>query len=221
MHKVFVRMSLAWILGLLVGTPLWAAPGEDAGPMGMGVGLAAGYAMPSNSLYGGGLSGGLVISLGLMKNLAVEISAGYFGSNVEGSEDGLSKGKLTVIPIQLSLQGRFPLSGGRLMPFVELGGGYFLNSFTVDSELAGDWDRVGFTLEEKVEGSVGFHFGAGLDYFLSRNFSLGFGLKYCLAKMKGSWSLTDIAGGTEVGGDLKDLDLSPLMIGIRLRYIFK
>ena len=189
--------------------------------MGTGVGLAAGDAKPSDSLYSGGVSGGLVFSIGLWKYLALEIQGGYFGSGVQGSNEGLSKGKLTVIPIQLSLQGRYPVNEGRLMPYLELGGGYYLNSFAVDSDLVDDWERVGFALEEKVEGAFGFHFGAGLDFFLSRNFSLGLGFKYCLVRMNGSWSLTDNAGSTEVTGDLEDLKLSPLTIALRLRFVFK
>jgi len=206
------------VLSLLIALPVLA--GAQERPTGLGVGLMAGYAQPSSSLYSGGISGGILVSIGLMRYLAVEIQGGYFGSNVKGSEDGLSKGKLTVFPIQLSLQGRFPVGGGRVTPFLEAGAGYYLNSFAVNAGLAERWERVGFTLEEKVEGAPGFHFGAGLDAFLGPNFSLGLGLKYGLARMKGSWSLTDIAGGTEMTGDLGSLDLNPLSVGLRLRYIF-
>lgn len=192
----------------------------DAGAQGLGFGLAAGYAKPSNSLYSGSVAGGVVFSIGVMKFLAFEIQAGYLGSDVEASEDGLSKGKLTVIPVQLSVQGRFPFAGGRVAPFVELGGGYYLNSFAVDSNLAKRWKDVGFTLEEKPEGAIGVHFGGGLDVFLSRRISLGLGLKYSLVSMKASWSLLDDASGTEVAGDLEGLKLSPLMIGLRVRFFF-
>lgn len=206
-------------LFLLIGIPVLADAQER--PTGLGVGLTAGYAQPSNSLYSGSVSGGILVSIGLMRFLGVEIQGGYFGFSVEGSADGLSKGKLTVIPIQMSLQGRFPVGGGRLTPFLEAGGGFYLNSFAVNAGLAESWERIGFALEEKVEGALGFHFGAGLDYFLGPNLSLGLGLKYGLAKMKGSWSLTDIAGGTEMSGDLGSLDLNPLTVGLRLRYVFK
>ena len=68
---------------------------------------------------------------------------------------------------------------------------------------------------------MGFHFGAGLDFYVIQNLSLGLGFKYCLTKMKGSWSLTDIASSTAVSGELTDLELNPIMFGLRIRYNFK
>ena len=108
---------------------------EKEWPLGIGIGLSGGYANPSNQLYSGGMAFGFSVSIGFMKYLAIEITGQYFGPKVETSEEGLSKGTLSVMPIQLSIQGRYPLSGGRLMPYLELGGGYYLNKFTVDGDL--------------------------------------------------------------------------------------
>lgn len=189
--------------------------------MGTGIGLFGGYAQPANEGYAGSIAYGFNLSFVVMKNLAVEVTGFRFESDVEGSVTGLSQGKMAVMPIQLSLQGRFPMSGGRLIPFVEAGAGYYLNTFTLDEAVAADWDAVGFNLDESVENVVGFHFGAGLDFFVARNISLGAGVKYCIATTKGSWSLTDTATGTAANGDLEDLKVGPLAFGIRLRYIFK
>jgi len=201
--------------------PVFAQVPEQEWPLGIGIGLIGGYAKPSNESYSGGIAFGFCLSIGVMKYLAFEITGQNFGPTVEPSEEGLNKGKLSIMPIQLSLQGRFPISGGRLMPYVEFGGGYYLNKFTLDGDFAGDWEAVGFTVEEEVKSSIGFHFGGGLDFYVMRNLSIGFGLKYCLAKMDGSWSLTDDASSTEASGALEGLKLNPLTFGLRIRFIFK
>ena len=194
---------------------------EKEWPLGIGIGLSGGYANPSNQLYSGGIAFGINFSIDIMKYLAIEISGQYFGPNVESSEEGLSKGLLSIIPIQLSLQGRYPLSEGQIIPYLELGGGYYLNNFTINSNLTGGWEQIGFALEEKVESAFGFHFGAGLDYYVMQNLSLGLGFKYCLTKMKGSWSLTDNLSSIAVSGELADLELNPVIIGLRIKYLFK
>ncbi|MBM3296213.1 MAG: hypothetical protein FJY83_01285 [Candidatus Aminicenantes bacterium] len=214
-----MKRSIVLLPGLAFLFLTCALP-AGAGAQGLGFGFAAGYAKPSNSLYSGSVAGGVVFSIGVMKYLAFEIQAGYLGPAVEASEDGLSEGRLTVVPVQLSVQGRFPFAGGRVAPFVELGGGYYLNSFALDSNLAKRWKDVGFTLEEKPGGAVGVHFGGGLDVFLGRRISLGLGLKYSLVTMKAVWSLLDDASRTEVTGELDGLTLSPLVVGLRVRFFF-
>ncbi len=214
-----VRAVLVLALAAMVTLP-GALQSQEAWPMGSGIGLFGGYAMPANEGYSGTIAYGFNLSFVVMKNLAVELTGFRFESDVEGSTDGFSAGKMAVMPIQLSLQGRFPVSGGRLIPFVEAGAGYYLNTFTLDGALASDWNAVGFDLEESVENVVGFHVGAGLDFFVARNISLGAGVKYCIATTKGSWSLTDTTTGTSASGDLEDIKVGPLAFGIRLRYIF-
>ena len=214
------RAILVCALAAAVMLPT-ALRAQETWPMGTGIGLFVGYAKPANEGYGGSVAYGFNLSYVVMKNLAVELTGFRFESAVDGSLNGLSKGKMAVMPIQLSLQGRFPVSGGRLVPFVEAGAGYYLNTFTLDEAVAADWNAVGFKLDESVENVVGFHFGAGLDFFVARNIALGAGVKYCIATTKGSWSLTDTTSGTAVNGNLDDLKVGPLAFGVRLRFIFK
>jgi len=187
-----------------------------------GIGLMAGYAMPSG--YGGGLAYGASFSFGFSSNFGIEIAGLRFQSTVDepaeaDRETALSKGKLTVMPIQLSLVARFPLSPS-LTPYVLAGGSYFLNKYTLDSGVQGDWEDLGFTISEKVENSIGFHFGAGLDVFMSSKLAIGAVVKYCLSTFKGSWSLTDTVTTTEAKGELKDLKLKPFIVGLGLKYFF-
>lgn len=187
-----------------------------------GLALTAGYALPSG--YGGGVALGGSFHFGFSANLGVEISARYFQSKVdepeaEERETGLSQGKLTVIPVEISLVGRLPI-GSKLIPHILVGGGYFLNTHRIDPAVKSGWEELGFTLEEKLDNSFGFHVGAGLDFFLAPKLAAGLSVRYGLSKAKGTWSLREAAADIEAEGDLSDIDLKPLIFGLGLRYFF-
>jgi len=138
---------------------------------------------------------------------------------VEGDPEALSKGKLSVMPIQLSIQARFPISW-RFLPYLVGGGGYYLNRFNLDQEITDAWDALGFDIEEKVENAIGYHIGAGIDLFISKNIALNADVRYFITKIKGSWTLTDQIIGTETSGDLEDLNLNSLVFGGGLKFYF-
>jgi len=95
-----------------------------------------------------------------------------------------------------------------------------LNRFNLDEEITDVWDAFGFDLEEKVENAIGYHLGAGIDLFITKNIALNADVRYCIARIKGSWTLTDQIIGTETSGDLEDLNLNSLMFGAGLKYCF-
>ena len=178
-----------------------------------------GYAMLSEENYGSGFKYGGSLCLEITKNIAIELSGIRFQSNVEGNPEALSEGKLSIIPIQLSLKARF-LMAGRFVPYVLGGGGYYLSSFALDEGIISNWDAFGFDIEEKVENAIGFHFGAGLDLFVTKNIALNADLRYCIANPKGSWTLTDQFAGIETSGSLEDLNLNSFMFGVGLKFYF-
>jgi len=197
------------------------AQGEFAQPR-TGIGLMAGYALPSG--YGGGLAYGASFSFGFSANFGIEISGLRFQSAVDepaeaDRETALSKGKLAVMPVQLSLVVRFPLSPS-LTPYVLAGGGYFLNNYTLDSGVQGDWEGLGFTISEKIENSIGFHFGVGLDVFMGSKLAIGAVVKYCMSTTKGKWTMNETVSKIEASGELKDLKLKPFIVGLGLKYFF-
>ncbi|MFW6128840.1 MAG: OmpW family outer membrane protein [Candidatus Aminicenantaceae bacterium] len=181
-------------------------------------GIKGGYAMLSEAKYSGGITYGASFTFSIMEYVAVEVSGMMFQSDVEGDVSGLSQGSLSSIPIQLSIQGRFPV--GEIVPYVSGGAGYFLNSFTLNEELVNNWDSLGFDIEESVDPSFGFHFGAGVDVFFSPNIGLNLDFKYCIASMEGSWKLTDQATSTEVSGTLSDLNLNSMIFTAGLKFCF-
>jgi outer membrane protein W len=149
----------------------------------MGVGILGGIGL-FNSYYGNGVSCGATFSYGFSKNIAIELAGLYVSGNGENDPNTLPAGKLTIMPIQLSLLGRFPL-GRKLTPYVLAGGSYFLNSFTLDSLVAAGWNNLGITLTDKAHNAFGFHFGAGMEYKLSQALSIALDLRYFLGKAKG------------------------------------
>lgn len=183
------------------------------------IGIMVGFAMPSEENYGSGLKYGGNLCLGITKKIAIELSGLRFQSNVEGDPEALSEGKLSIIPIQLSIKARFPMAGG-FVPYVLGGGSYYLSSFAVDKGIISDWDALGFDIEEEVENVIGFHFGAGIDLFLTKNIALNADLRYCIAKTKGSWTLTDQFAGIKTLGNIEAINLNSLMFGAGLKFYF-
>ncbi|MCX6557170.1 MAG: outer membrane beta-barrel protein [Candidatus Aminicenantes bacterium] len=185
-----------------------------------GVGLWGGYGLYGNSQFNGGVAFGASFLLGLGRNLAIEFAASYLGAGVESDANALSKGKLAAMPLQLSLQGRFPV-GKKLTPYLLVGGNYFLNSFSLDSTIVDGWSAVGITLSEKVAGAFGFHAGAGLELALGNSLSLNIDLRYFLAKTKSNWSMTDDESLVESSGTLSGIKLDALVFALGLKYFFK
>jgi len=185
----------------------------------MGLGLFVGGS--STSEYGGGLAFGANFYYGITKNIGIEVGGLRFQTTAKDTDDAtkLSKGKLAVMPLQLSLIGRFPV-GAKLVPYVAAGGGYYLNSFTLDAALVQSWDGLGIDLEEAIDNAFGFHFGAGVDYYVKPNIAITAGVKYCLAKTKGSWTMKDQVSSEETTGTLPDLKLNALVFGAGLKYFF-
>ena len=120
------------------------------------IGAMAGYAMPSEENYGSGFKYGGNLCLGITKNIAIELSGLRFQSNAEGDPEALSEGKLSIIPIQLSILVRFSIAG-QVFPYVLGGGSYYLGSFALDAGIISNWDTLGFDIEEDVENAKGFH----------------------------------------------------------------
>lgn len=184
------------------------------------LGLNGGYAMPSNSNYKGGIAMGFQLGFGLGEHFALEIGVSRFQGDVVGTADGLSAGSLTRMPIELSLQLRFPLGSKKLVPYIFAGGGYSLNSFDLDSSVSAPWTALGITLAEKANSAAAFHAGAGLDFFVSEKFALNLNFKYLLSSTSGSWTQTDIGSKAAASGDLSNISLNTLFINFGLKYSF-
>jgi len=186
----------------------------------LGAGLWGGYGLYGNNQFNSGMAFGASFLLGLGKNLAFELAASYLGAGVEGDASALPKGKLAAMPLQLSLQGRFPV-GKKLTPYLLVGGNYFLNSFSLDSTIVDGWSAVGITLSEKVAGAFGFHAGAGLELALGNSISANIDIRYFMAKTKSDWSMKDNESQVESSGTLSGIKLDALVFALGVKYFFK
>jgi outer membrane protein W len=201
---------------ILASTPSLFGETRPSTPR-ISLGLIGGYI--STPKYGSGPSFGGTLMLGITKNIALEVRTSRFQGAVPGETNGLSKGRLITMPIQLSLQVRIPV-GSRIVPYILGGGGYFLNDFKIDSTIASGWSAVGFTINEDIEGSAGFHFGTGLDFLLSSHVGLNVDVRYSFTAAKGTWKLIDKYGVAQETGSLPDLKINPLAAGLGIRFGF-
>ncbi|MCK5059056.1 MAG: porin family protein [Candidatus Aminicenantes bacterium] len=184
-----------------------------------GIGVTAGYALPGNTNLDGALTYGINFCYEITKYFALEVSGLRFQSGVTGEVDSLSDGTLTVMPLQLSLQGRYPVNN-QLVPYVSGGIGYYLNSFALDNEVVNNWNAVNFDIEESLEHAIGFHFGAGIDYFIIPNIAVNADFKYCIFKAAGTWTLTDLTGTATASGDIAEIDLNTVIFTAGVKYFF-
>ena len=188
-------------------------------------GLFGGFALTTEANYGNGIAFGGYLGFELTPNIAVEFRAARFSFDVTGSDTGLSKGKMAVMPLELNVQGRLPV-GKSMIPYIALGLGYSLNSFNLDAALLDDWNAVGMTIEETVKAGLAIFAGLGLDFAIMPGPNPGQGLfinleaRYMMSKTSGSWTLTDQVSKTSTGADLKDLKLDTIMFGLGLKYGF-
>ena len=184
-----------------------------------GIGFFGSYAMPSEGNYGSGIAYGLNLHLGITTNIALELGGLRYQSDTARSPAGLSDGMLSVIPIQLSIQVRIPILK-IIIPYIRGGVGYSMNNFTVNSELATQWNNLGYDIIETVENSIEYHFGAGIDLLVHNNIALNGDVRYLVSNTKGTWTFENQIISEENSGDLNKLNLNSIIIGFGLKFLF-
>jgi len=184
----------------------------------IGLNLRAGMNGMIEEEYKNGFIYSAGLSYGISQKIALEISISGFKSNIEQSSEVLSKGKISSVPIQLSLIYRVPIK--KFMPYISFGGNYYINNFTLDEEVYNAWNFLGFEIEEEIKNMFGFHYGIGLDFLFSENFAFNIDLKHNLATASGTWTMRDIATGLSISGDIDDIKLNSfiLLAGLKLYF---
>lgn len=184
-------------------------------------GFLGGYALATEKNYGQAFAYGASLTFDLHKNFAIELRGVRFQYSVTGSADGLSTGTLAVLPLEIGLKGQFPLPGGRFTPFVGLGAGYSLHQFTLDSQVAGNWESIGFRITEKLNNAVVYHIGAGLEIALDRSVALVLEARFRIIQSDGAWTISDLVGNEETSGDLSKLNQNSIVFGLGLQFSFR
>lgn len=183
----------------------------------LSISIQSGYAKMPN--YEGGYILGGTFTLNILRNFAIELSIFRFPGKSKGGINDLSKGSLEFLPIQigLRLQGNI---GKYIIPYVNVGGDYFLNKFKIDSQIKNQWQNLGFDINENILNNFSAHIGGGLDFSLSKYILLEVGAKYCFANTNGEWEFKDNFSGEIVKGKLEKLELNPLIFNIGLKLFF-
>jgi len=189
------------------------------------VGLFGGYASHTESAYGSGIAFGLSVGYDLTPNIAMELRATRYQSDVTALDKGLSAGKMTVMPVELAFVGRLPV-GEKLTPYFIVGGGWGLHSFAADATLVKSWSDLGITLAESIKGGLTILVGAGLDFLIApgtkpgSGFLLNLEARYLMGKTDGTWTFTDQTTTTATSGTLASLPLDTIMFSLGLKYGF-
>jgi opacity protein-like surface antigen len=183
------------------------------------VGGGAGYTMPSESNFEKGVNFGGTFGLGITKHLAFELRVPYFQSDVMGTADGLSSGRLSSLSLMLSIQGRYPIKN-RFIPYLVVGGDYHLNTFSINEEIAQAWNQLGFNIEESVDHTFGLHLGAGLDVFLMHNIALTVDVLYYTTNLTGKRTLANQISQEMTSGAINNMKFNSLQAALSVKLFF-
>jgi outer membrane protein W len=216
-----LRKNISILFAICVLLTSFGIADQKTTPLGTGIGILGGYATYPDQNNVGSAAYGLSLTLGITKNIAIELVGLPSNPTITGSPGGLDAGKLKTVPIQLNIQFRYPVTD-QFAYYLNLGGGLYLNTFNIDSTVASSWQNLGFSINEKVNNSFGFQVGGGFDFFATENFALGPIISYSFSNTKGSRSMTENSTGIVTSGTIDNIKLNSLFIGIRmLVYIFK
>jgi outer membrane autotransporter protein len=214
--SILMAANLVLILAIVFCGSLFAGSETSVTGKTMGLGLEAGYIIPSEDNFGKTPVFGLSFFYSLSKQFRVELK-GYFSPiDVENNPEGLSAGTLNVIPLQLSLQYRLNISP-RFIPYAGAGVGYYLNNFSLENN--DEWQRLGFNISEEANSVFGYHFGAGIDFFIKSNMAVNIDIRYCIASFDGSYTITEEVSGISQSGTIEG-DLNHIFFGIGIKFLF-
>ncbi len=167
-----------------------------------------------------GISAAAELDLADFLSLGARLTRASVPIPAETSSSGLSPGRLTLFPVCLFLQFRWP-GAGRLKPYAAVGAGYSFNSHTPSADMADAWDRVGFAIEEKVDGSTAVFAGGGFDLGLGSTLFFTLHAQIIITPLSGAWTLTDTVTGAKTTGSLSATNgLNSVVAGIGLKYQF-
>lgn len=183
----------------------------------IGIGLDMGYSMPSNTFHDNSFTFGGKLSFIFGRYFGIEINGLFHKLSVLEDQNAFSNGELTNAIFDLSLQGRLPI-GQKMGAFLFAGINYNLNNFTINNDLLNSWKELGIDITETIDNNMGFHLGAGLDFFITKKLAVGMNIKYVISKPNGSWVFVDQLSNIEINDSFEKLNLNSLYLGITLKY---
>ena len=154
---------------------------------------------------------GVNLTYFIQKYLSLELSVDYTETDVDLKALGLSgdAGDFESIPVLLSLRAHLS-TNTKVSPYLLFGVGYFFND--IDQNDSTIEFIYGPGAKVDVDDSFGFHFGGGVEVFVSENVALNLDLKYIWTEVETS---VNVAGFTD-----EDLNMDSFVAGLGIKYYF-
>ena len=178
------------------------------------LGLKVEYAQPVDRAYKGDFMSGLLFVFKIGENFGLEIDSGNWKSKIEEKKYDLYPGELSITPILVNTLFFLPLNKS-FIPYIGGGFGYYFNHFQISKELI---TIPEVTISQSVKDEFGFHFGAGLDFFIAQNLVLNLDVKYCLISPEGTTTITDINEGISL--QYFDIKLNNILLRAGVKIYF-
>lgn len=147
---------------------------------------------------------------GLSKNLAVGVMLDWNRNSIDAKVGGLSASLGTLNAVSLMPYAELRTNYDRWAPYLGMGLGININSFSVDSGVLTGCALLGTNCSVKPDNTFALKVSAGTDYFLTENFALNADLGW--KRNSGNVDLT--AAGVTTSADF-NASVMTLMVGVR------
>lgn len=208
---------------------LAAVPGRAFSQSGKGdyvglvnVTLQGGFAVPNTDEYLNTFSYQGAVGYSPFPWLEIDLEAGRFASTVSQPEKNgvpthtIASGELTVIPVTLTAQVRYPMPEIFSTLYVLGGAGYYLTEYAWDDDSREYFAGKG--ARQSIDDAWGFHLGAGVEYHMTDHLSLVGEGRYIILSpaAQGTWTDED---GTLQSFD-QELDLNTWLFTGGIKVLF-
>lgn len=167
------------------------------------------------------LGGEINVTYRFLKYLALEVGAGYTEFNIKNETLNAEWATIDAIPIFATLQFRWisskPEEFKWIVPYLAIGGGYYILDIEERSELRNYWYPLGVGVNLSIDDAFFFHLGGGFDIFLTKHLALNFEGRY-------AWANTDVDEKQQIGVTARILgdaiNLNAAFIGAGFKFYF-
>ncbi len=197
-----------------VGLLLFATVLSASEHTGFELGFGLNYGVFEESDYDSGYGAFAHVNYTLSKSFSLQLQGGIEMISTFNDPQGLAVGKLSLLPVQLSLFYRLPLF--RKMA-LRLGGGvgYAFTSFKLDEE--DKWSQIGFSTSQKLDPGLLVHAALAFDFQVSDKIVFFLEGRYCTGQLDGEYEMNDRIGGQTVkAGWQEDIQYVAVTAGLSI-----
>jgi outer membrane protein W len=167
------------------------------------------------------VGGEINVTYRFLKYLALEAGAGYTQIDVKNKTLNVDWATIDAIPIFVTLQFRWVSSKPDelkwIVPYLAIGGGYYILDIEERSELRNYWYPLGVGVDLAIDDAFFFHLGGGFDIFLTEHLALNFEGRYAWASTDVDEKQQVVVTARKIGGSL---NLNAAFIGAGFKFYF-